>query len=133
EITDKTQISSPHRPVCTITIGTQPLTPLEMTIGYCVFAARGIERTAQALELVRDARGKQLYAAVGRGNRVLSQNDADLITQALQGVVTGGTGTGAALYDRPAAGKTGTAENFQDAWFCGFVPQLVTCVWVGYP
>src|SRR5438105_7165482 len=43
-----------------------------------------------------------------------------------------GTGTAAAL-SRPAAGKTGTAENFQDAWFCGFVPQLVTCVWLGYP
>jgi penicillin-binding protein 1A len=129
----KMGISSPLEPVCSITLGTQPVSPLEMTIGYSVFAARGIKRTAQALELVRDARGKQLYKAVGRGNRVLSQNDADLITQALQGVVTGGTGTGAALFDRPAAGKTGTAENFQDAWFCGFVPQLVTCVWVGFP
>src|SRR6202011_1999352 len=48
--------------------------------------------------------------------------------------VGGERGTGpAAYYGRPAAGKTGTAENFQDAWFCGFVPQLVTCVWVGYP
>jgi penicillin-binding protein 1A len=133
EMAHKMGISSPLEPVCSITLGTQPVSPLEMTIGYSVFAARGIKRTAQALELVRDARGKQLYKAVGRGNRVLSQNDADLITQALQGVVTGGTGTGAALFDRPAAGKTGTAENFQDAWFCGFVPQLVTCVWVGYP
>ena len=44
-----------------------------------------------------------------------------------------GTGTAAALGARPVAGKTGTAENFQDAWFCGYVPQLATCVWVGYP
>jgi penicillin-binding protein 1A len=47
-------------------------------------------------------------------------------------VVRAGTGTAAGL-DRPAAGKTGTAESFKDAWFCGFVPQLATCVWVGYP
>jgi penicillin-binding protein 1A len=133
EMAHKMGISSPLEPVCSITLGTQPVSPLEMTIGYSVFAARGIKRTAQALELVRDARGNKLYESVARGNRVLQQNDADLITQALQGVVTGGTGTGAALADRPAAGKTGTAENFQDAWFCGFVPQLVTCVWVGYP
>src|SRR4029078_12415761 len=52
---------------------------------------------------------------------------------AARGVLAGCTSTTAALYDRPAAGKTGTAENYQDAWFCGYVPQLVTCVWVGYP
>src|SRR6185437_9913948 len=54
------------------------------------------------------------------------------LTYALQGVVQHGTGTAAAL-SRPVAGKTGTAENFQDAWFCGYVPQLATCVWIGYP
>jgi penicillin-binding protein 1A len=57
---------------------------------------------------------------------------ADLETLALRGVITGGTGV-AANIGRPAAGKTGTAQNFQDAWFCGYVPQLTTCVWVGYP
>jgi penicillin-binding protein 1A len=51
---------------------------------------------------------------------------------AMRGVVEFGTGTRANI-GRPVAGKTGTGENFQDAWFCGFVPQLVTCVWVGYP
>jgi penicillin-binding protein 1A len=54
------------------------------------------------------------------------------VTYALTGVIRGGTGT-AADPGRPAAGKTGTAESFKDAWFCGFVPQLVACVWVGYP
>jgi len=46
--------------------------------------------------------------------------------------VLGGTGTGA-YFGRPAAGKTGTAEDFKDAWFCGYVPQLAACVWIGYP
>jgi penicillin-binding protein 1A len=55
------------------------------------------------------------------------------LTYALQGVVQHGTGTAAALGARPVAGKTGTAEDFKDAWFCGYVPQLATCVWVGYP
>ena len=47
-------------------------------------------------------------------------------------MISGGTGT-AANIGRPAAGKTGTAQEYRDAWFCGYVPQLVTCVWVGYP
>jgi penicillin-binding protein 1A len=50
----------------------------------------------------------------------------------MEGVVQYGTGV-AANIGSPVAGKTGTAENYQDAWFCGFVPQLATCVWVGYP
>ncbi len=51
----------------------------------------------------------------------------------LEGVVTSGTGKAAALPDRPVAGKTGTTENYGDAWFVGYTPQLVTAVWVGYP
>jgi penicillin-binding protein 1A len=54
------------------------------------------------------------------------------VTYALEGVVSHGTGT-AAYFGRPAAGKTGTAENYEDAWFCGYVPQLAACVWIGYP
>jgi penicillin-binding protein 1A len=71
--------------------------------------------------------------SAGKAARALPQDAADKVVYALQAVVKYGTGTAAALSDRPVAGKTGTAENFQDAWFCGFVPQLATCVWVGYP
>jgi penicillin-binding protein 1A len=73
-----------------------------------------------------------LARLVPQGNRVISPNTAATVTYALRGVIERGTGT-AAYFGRPAAGKTGTAENFQDAWFCGFVPQLVACVWMGYP
>jgi penicillin-binding protein 1A len=62
----------------------------------------------------------------------ISSQDADAATRVLQGVIEHGTGTAARLADRPAAGKTGTAQHATDAWFCGYVPQLVTCVWVGY-
>jgi membrane peptidoglycan carboxypeptidase len=56
-----------------------------------------------------------------------------MVTSILQQVVSEGTGRAAALPDRPAAGKTGTSENYGDAWFVGYTPQLVTAVWVGYP
>jgi len=125
-------IRSPLEPVCSITLGTQAVTPLEMTNAYATLAARGWRHRASPLERVDLADGKTDLQIGGRGKLVLRQNDADLVTYALQGVISGGTGT-AANIGRPAAGKTGTAQEYRDAWFCGYVPQLVTCVWVGYP
>jgi penicillin-binding protein 1A len=125
-------ITSKLQPVCSIVLGTQAVTPLEMTTAYATLAARGIHHTPQAFELVRGPGGSTLGSIETKGQRALSTNTADLVTYALEGVVQRGTGT-AAGFGRPAAGKTGTAESFQDAWFCGYVPQLAACVWIGYP
>jgi penicillin-binding protein 1A len=120
------------RQACAITLGSVGFTPLEMADVYSTFASGGIHHDPLAFESVRNAKGK-LIPLHSNGRRVLSPNVAAELTEALQGVVQHGTGTAAALGNRPVAGKTGTAENFQDAWFCGYVPQLTTCVWVGYP
>jgi len=125
-------IRSPLEPVCSITLGTQAVTPLEMTNAYATLAARGWRHRASPLERVDTADGKTDLQIGGRGKLVVRQNDADLVTYALQSVITSGTGVAADI-GRPAAGKTGTAQEYRDAWFCGYVPQLVTCVWVGYP
>ena len=122
-------------PACAITLGSVGFTPLEMTDVYATFASGGIHHVPQAFESVRGANGK-LIGGIAHGvksTRALGPNVAAELTYALQGVVQHGTGTAAALGNRPVAGKTGTAENFQDAWFCGYVPQLATCVWIGYP
>jgi penicillin-binding protein 1A len=120
-------------PVCAITLGSVGFTPLELTDVYATIAAGGIHHAPQAFETVRGPNGKALGKISTTGNSVLAPNlDAEL-TYAMTQVVQYGTGTAAAIPGRPVAGKTGTAENYQDAWFCGFVPQLVTCVWVGYP
>ena len=121
------------RQACAITLGAVGFTPLELTDVYATFASGGIHHDPQAFESVTGPKGNVLDKLSTKGTRVLSSNVAAQLTYALQGVVTGGTGTAAALTGRPVAGKTGTAENFQDAWFCGYVPQLATCVWVGYP
>jgi penicillin-binding protein 1A len=120
------------KPVCAITLGAVGFTPLELTDVYATFADDGIHHAPQALESVRGPNGRKI-AVHARGHRVLGPNIAAELTDALQGVVQHGTGTAAGLGSRPVAGKTGTAENFQDAWFCGYVPQLAACVWVGYP
>jgi len=129
----KMGITTPLQAVCSITLGTQAVNPLEMTDGYATLAARGIHHAPQAIEVARGPTGQVIGKLTTKGDRVLSPNAADLVTYALQGVVQYGTGTAAGLGNRPVAGKTGTAENFEDAWFCGFVPQLAACVWVGYP
>jgi penicillin-binding protein 1A len=125
-------ITTPLESVCSITLGTQPVNPLEMASGYATLAARGIYHAPQAFQTVRGPEGAVIGGLKDAGKRAIPQNTADLVTYALEGVVSHGTGT-AAYFGRPAAGKTGTAENFQDAWFCGYVPQLAACVWVGYP
>ena len=120
------------KPVCAITLGSVGFTPLEMTDVYATFASGGIHHAPQGFESVRGPNGKLIEKLSTSGTRVLGPNVAAELTYALQGVIQHGTGTAAAI-SRPAAGKTGTAENFQDAWFCGYVPQLATCVWIGYP
>ena len=117
---------------CAITLGSVGFTPLELTDVYATLASGGVQHDPQAFESIRGPNGK-LIPLKSTGRRVLTANVAAQVTGALRGVVTGGTGTAAALGSRPVAGKTGTAENFVDAWFCGYVPQLATCVWIGYP
>jgi penicillin-binding protein 1A len=119
-------------PVCSITLGTQPVDPLEMTSAYATFADHGIRHTPQAISAVVAPSGEANRTPAPAAHRAVSARIADEVTRALEAVTKKGTGTAAAI-GRPIAGKTGTAERFVDAWFCGYVPQLATCVWVGYP
>ena len=127
-----TSTGDDFKPVCAITLGSVGFTPLELTDIYATIASGGIHHAPQAFETVQGPNAKVLGKISTSGRSVLAPNLAAELTYAMQGVIQYGTGT-AANIGRPAAGKTGTAENYQDAWFCGFVPQLATCVWVGYP
>ena len=122
-----------------IGLGAQAVNPLELARAYSAFI-RGFRidgsifgNHPRAIVTVnRPGRGLQPNAV--QPKRVLSPRTAALVTSLLQNVVRQGTGTAAALSDgRPAAGKTGTTENYGDAWFVGYTPQLVAAVWVGYP
>jgi penicillin-binding protein 1A len=125
-------IESPLAPVCSLTLGPEGVSPLEMTTAFATLARRGIHHRPELLQRVAADDGRVLRRLHRAGRRVLPSSVTDRVTYALSGVLRGGTGT-AAYFGRPAAGKTGTAEGFKDAWFCGFVPQLATCVWMGHP
>jgi len=125
-------ITSDLQPVCSITLGTQAVSPLEMTAAYATLADHGLRHDPVAIQSIGTAAGDQIPFPADKPHRAVSAQIADEVTFALEAVTQKGTGTAAAI-GRPIAGKTGTAERFVDAWFCGYVPQLVTCVWVGYP
>jgi penicillin-binding protein 1A len=123
-------IRSPLVPVCSLTLGPEGVSPLEMTDAFATLAARGVHHPPELLQRVTASGGAVLARLRGTGDVALAPDAADRVTYALAGVLRGGTGT-AAYFGRPAAGKTGTAEGFKDAWFCGFVPQLAACAWIG--
>jgi penicillin-binding protein 1A len=103
-----------------------------MTTAFATLAAGGIRHYPEDVRRVTTAEGLVLRRHRARPKRVVGAQTVRTVTYALTGVIKGGTGI-AADPGRPAAGKTGTAENEADAWFCGFVPQLATCVWIGFP
>ncbi|MCU1458414.1 MAG: rane carboxypeptidase (penicillin-binding protein) [Actinomycetia bacterium] len=117
-----------------ITLGTDGTTPLEMATVFNTIASGGIRHYPVFIRRVTDASGKEIFKANTTGTRVISAQTAATVTDMMRGVITGGTGTAARLNGgRIAAGKTGTTDKKTDAWFCGFVPQLSTCVWMGAP
>jgi penicillin-binding protein 1A len=131
DVAHRMGIESPLAPVCSLTLGPEGVSPLEMTDAFATLAARGVHHRPDQLQRVTGTDGEVLHRLHSAGGRALSQSVADRVTYALGGVVRAGTGT-AAYFGRPAAGKTGTAEGFKDAWFCGFVPQLAACAWIGH-
>jgi penicillin-binding protein 1A len=116
-----------------IAIGTQEVSPLDMASAYSVFAARGLRSDPVPVLKITDRQGTVIEDNTKPApRRVIEENVADNVNSLLKGVISGGTGT-AANINRPAAGKTGTSEEFQNAWFVGYTPTLSTAVWMGYP
>ena len=121
-----------------IGLGTEAVNPLELARAYATFATEGrridgavLGNQPRVIETIADGERELRNAPVGK--RVLTPADARTVNAILQKAVSQGTGVRAQLPDRPVAGKTGTTENYGDAWFVGYTPQLVVAVWVGYP
>ena len=133
-------IRSELDPYFSIGLGAVAVNPLDMTRAYATFANGGQRidgsllgdrpRVIDTVEFARDGQTRE-NRPVER--EVLTESEAGLLTSILEDVVVSGTGRRAALGDRPAAGKTGTTDNYGDAWFVGYTPQLAVAVWVGYP
>jgi penicillin-binding protein 1A len=115
-----------------IALGTSVVTPLELTQSYAAFANGGMRVNAFGVTRIRTRAGKVLYTRRGSGlGRAMSPENAAAVTRLMTEVVTTGTGKGAKLSERDTAGKTGTTQDFHDAWFMGFTADYVCGVWFG--
>ncbi|PKQ37518.1 MAG: penicillin-binding protein [Actinobacteria bacterium HGW-Actinobacteria-1] len=124
-------ITTHLEPYLSITLGSQEVTPLEMASAYGTLANQGKHFPPTAVTKVEDAGGKTIFEANPEGSQAISKEVAYAAVSIMKGVITGGTATRANI-GRPAAGKTGTTQDYRDAWFVGFTPQLVCSVWMGY-
>jgi membrane peptidoglycan carboxypeptidase len=128
----------PVHPKPSIVLGAYEVSPLDMASAYATIAngGRRVEPTAitKVVSHEDDNDEKVLYVAPEHpeGEQVISEDVANEATGIMVGDVTEGIAKDASLGDRPVAGKTGTSENFFDAWFIGFTPELVTGTWMGY-
>lgn len=132
EVARKTGIEVPPRDAgCALTLGTTDVTPMEMAGAYTTFAQRGRRPTPLVVTKITTPQGEVVAQRYPGVTQVMDANVADTVNLVLERNIQSGTGTGAKI-GRPAAGKTGTTENFQDAWFAGYTPELTAVVWMGF-
>ncbi len=125
-------IRSTMRPYLSLALGTSEVTLEELTTAYAAFAAQGVYSKPMLILRVYDRNGRLLENHEPDQKIALDEATAFLITYLLQGVVQSGTGQIARTLNRPVAAKTGTTDNYSDAWFVGFTPELAVGVWVGH-
>jgi membrane peptidoglycan carboxypeptidase len=126
-------ITTPLRDYCSLVLGTENVSPLDLASAYATLADGGVHCQPLAITRVTDSSGRVLLDGRPSCRQVVDPQVAATATGILRGVVApGGTGFRATI-GRPVAGKTGTTSGYTDAWFTGFTPQLATSVWVGHP
>ncbi len=116
----------------TLALGSLSVTPLELALTYCVFANGGLKVKPIAVKYVLDAQGTVIEDNEPEAEQVISSATAFLITSMMEDVVRRGTGWRAKALGRPVAGKTGTTNEYRDAWFVGYTAHLTAAVWVGF-
>src|SRR3712207_4836377 len=132
DVASRLGVASHLEPYYSAVLGTNLVHPLDMAAAYATLANRGVRVAPNFVTKVMGPDGRVLYRHRARGERVLDAAVADRVTSVLERVLADGTGVRARI-GRPAAGKTGTGQEYRDAWFVGYTPELATAVWMGFP
>ena len=132
DLATKLGMQGPFARNLTLALGSGSVTPLELTSAYCAFANGGYDINPVTILRVTDRRGRVLEEHESSHDQVLSSETTYQVTSMLEDAVQRGTGRFAASLGRPVAGKTGTTNDYKDAWFVGYTPNLVAGVWVGH-
>jgi penicillin-binding protein 1A len=132
DLAQKVGIASTLAHDLTLALGSSGVTVQELTAAYGIFLNQGMRLEPYLIESVVDASGKSLEDHLAEPRQVVSKETAYLITNMMEDVIQRGTAVAARDMGRPLAGKTGTTNDFTDAWFIGGAPNLVTGIWVGF-
>jgi len=132
EVAHRMGITSQLPEVYSLTLGTGETSPLEMASAFSNFATNGLHARPYVISRIENAAGETIYTHQAAPQQAIDPRIASASRRALEQAVAQGTGTRAKI-GRPQFGKTGTHQNFRDAWFVGGVPQYTTAVWVGFP
>ena len=124
-------ISSNLEENLSIALGSSGMTLYELTSAYSAFANMGTLIKPAAIRSIKSRSGEVLFTAVPETTQPITPGTAHIITSLMKSVIQNGTATKVRALKRPVAGKTGTTNNYVDAWFMGYTPELVTGVWVG--
>ncbi|MBF0376938.1 MAG: PBP1A family penicillin-binding protein [Desulfamplus sp.] len=127
-------IKSTLEDVYSVALGTSVVTPFEMASAYSTFASGGVRHEPFMIWRVEDAFGRVIYEHLVRGRKVLDPEITYQVVDMMKSVIDRGSGRTIREmgFTRPAAGKTGTTDSYNDAWFTGFTPTLCTTVWTGF-
>jgi penicillin-binding protein 1A len=133
DVAHRMGITSQLQEVPSMTLGTNVVTPLQMASAYATLAAGGVYHTPHLIREVDGPDGKPLFREKDDGKQVIPAQVAGEAVDVMRQVVQRGTGVAANVPGHDIAGKTGTADDYHDAWFVGFAPELATAVWMGDP
>ncbi len=133
KIAQRMGIRSHLDPFPSIALGTSEVTPLEITSAYGTFVNDGVHADPISIIMIEDQNGIVIDQFKPEFVQAISPQTASIMVNMMEDVVNSGTGAGVRRYFQyPAAGKTGTTQNYSDAWFVGYTPELVAGVWVGF-
>lgn len=125
-------ITSPVYPYLSLSLGSFEVRMIELVSAFSAFPNKGVRIKPYFINRIEDKEGNVLEENKSEAEEVISPQVAYMMTSLLQGVIKRGTGIAASLLDWPLGGKTGTTNDFTDAWFIGFSPSLCAGVWVGH-
>jgi len=128
------QFSTPIKPQPSLALGAYEVIPLELARAYCTFASDGLEPYPLSLKSIVDENGNVIERRHVTIHNIISPAKAYIISEMLRSAVTEGTGKSLKNLGVtfPVAGKTGTTNDYRDAWFVGYTPDILALVWVGF-
>ena len=132
DLAKRLHINSNFEPNLSLALGTTEITLMDLALAYATVARGGVYLPSTAIKNITTIEGEERYSDETRGEIIVAPEVAQSLVEIMKGVITGGTARAAAKMPYQLAGKTGTTDDFRDAWFIGFSPDLLCAVWIGY-